>query len=93
MAMKNPAHPGRLVRQCVEDQELTITAAAARLGVRRQTLNNLVNENASISPEMAVRLEKLGWSTADLWMRMQMNYDLAQVRARQSEIEVHPEGP
>lgn len=91
MTMKNPAHPGLLVRECIHGAELTITAAAQRLGVARQTLNNLVNEQGGISPEMAVRLEKIGWSSADLWLRMQMNYDLAQVRTYQDDI--HVSGP
>jgi plasmid maintenance system antidote protein VapI len=50
------------------------------LGVTRQTLNNLVNGKAGISPEMAVRLSKAFGSTAETWLRMQMQYDLAQIR-------------
>jgi addiction module HigA family antidote len=92
MAMKNPVHPGRIVwEECIEAAEMTVTGAAKLLGVSRQALNNLVNENAALSPEMAIRLEKVGWSKADTWMRLQMNYDLAQVRARQDEIKVQPE--
>ncbi len=91
MPMKNPPHPGSLVREdCIIASDMTVTDAAVALGVSRSTLNNLVNEKAAISPEMAIRLEKLGWSSADAWMRMQMNYDLAQVRARQDEIIVQP---
>ena len=57
--MKNPPHPGRIVRQdCIEPLGLTITAAAKALGVTRQALNNLVNGKAGVSPEMAVRLSK-----------------------------------
>ena len=57
MTMKNPPHPGRIIRQeCIEPLGLTITDAAARLGVKRQTLNNLVNGRAGISPEMSIRL-------------------------------------
>lgn len=93
MAMKNPVHPGSIVREdCIKASELTVTDAAKQLGVARQTLNNLVNEKAAVSAEMAIRLEKMGWSSADAWMRMQMNYDLAQVRARAEEIIVQP-GP
>ena len=81
MPMKNPPHPGRIVRQdCIEALELTVTKAATLLGVTRQALNNLVNEKAGISAEMAIRLEKLGWSTADHWIRLQAAYDLAQAR-------------
>ena len=89
MPMKTPPHPGRIVRQdCIEALELTVTKAAELLGVTRQALNNLVNEKAGISPEMAIRLEKLGWSTADQWMRLQAAYDLAQARRSQDQIKV-----
>ena len=81
MAMKNPPHPGRIVRQeCLEALELSVTEAARILGVQRQTLNNLVNENSGISPEMAIRLERAFGSTADTWLRMQSSYDLAQAQ-------------
>lgn len=95
MAMKNPPHPGRTIREdCIEASGLSVTDAADKLGVIRQTLSNLVNEKSGISAEMALRLEKYGWSSADHWMRLQMNYDLAQVRARSDEINVQPpEGP
>ncbi len=78
---------------CLEPTELTVTAAAKALGVTRQTLNNLVNERSGISPEMAVRLEKMGWGTAEGWLRLQMNYDLAEVRRREKEITVRPPSP
>ena len=81
MLMKNPPHPGLLVRcECIEPLGLKVTEAAAGLGVTRQTLNNLVNGKAGISPEMAVRLAKAFGSTPEFWLRLQVNYDLAQVR-------------
>lgn len=87
MPMKNPPHPGRIVRQdCVEPLGLTITEAAKVLGVTRQALNNLVNGKAGVSPEMAVRLAKAFGGSAEMWLRLQANYDLAQVP--QDEIEV-----
>ena len=87
--MKNPPHPGRIVRQdCIDALELTVTKAAELLSVTRQTLSNLVNEKAGISAEMAIRLEKLGWSTADHLMRLQAAYDLAQARRAQDQIKV-----
>jgi len=89
--MKYPPHPGRHVRiNCLEPNSLTVTAAAKALGVSRQALNNLINEKAGISPEMAIRLEKLGWGSADGWMRLQMNYDLARVQQKADQIRVHP---
>lgn len=94
MPMKNPPHPGRIVRQdCIEVLELTVTKAATLLGVTRQALNNLVNERAGISAEMAIRLEKLGWSTADHWIRLQAAYDLAQARRMQDQIKVERHEP
>jgi len=88
MAMFNPPHPGRLVRQeCLEPLSLTVTEAAKALGVTRQTLNNLVNEDAGISPEMAIRLEKAFGSTADTWLRMQAAYDLAQARKKDIDVQ------
>ena len=75
--MNNPPHPGRIVRQeCLEPLGLSVTAAAASLGVTRQTLNNLVNEKAGVSPEMAVRSKAFG-SSPDAWLRMQAAHDLA----------------
>ena len=65
---------------------MTVTEGARILGVTRQALNTVVNEKAGISPEMAVRLAKAFGRTADAWLRMQVYYDLAQVR--ESEIHV-----
>jgi addiction module HigA family antidote len=85
--MKNPPHPGRVVRQdCIEPLGLTITQAAEVLGVTRQALNNLVNGKAGVSPEMAVRVSKAFGGSPEVWLRLQANYDLA--RLRQDEIDV-----
>lgn len=90
MTMKNPPHPGRIVRQeCIEPLGLTITEAAARLGVKRQTLNNLVNEKAGISPEMSIRLSKAFGSRPEVWLGLQMQYDLAQAEKTAHRIKVH----
>jgi addiction module HigA family antidote len=87
--MKNPPHPGLSVRHdCIEALDLTITEAADILGVTRQTLNNLVNGKAGISPEMAIRLDKAFGGGAETWLRLQMAYDLAQARQREGEIKV-----
>ena len=89
MPMKNPPHPGRIVRQdCIDALGLTVPEAAELLSVTRQTLSNLVNEESGISAEMAIRLEKLGWSTVDHWVRLQAAYDLAQARRSQDRIKV-----
>ena len=82
MSMKNPPHPGGVVlRQCIEPLGLSITDAAAALGVTRTTLSELVNEKRGISPEMAVRLSKVFGGSAETWLVQQAQYDLAQVRA------------
>jgi len=80
MPMKNPPHPGGVVlRQCIEPLGLTITQAAAALGVTRTTLSELVNGKRGISPEMAVRLSKVFGGSAASWLTQQAHYDLAQV--------------
>lgn len=89
MPMKNPCHPGSIVRcDCLDPLNLSVTEAARVLGVTRQTLNNLVNEKAGVSAEMAVRLSKAFGSEPEFWLRLQMNYDLAQVRRRAAGIAV-----
>ena len=87
MAMFDPPHPGRLVRQeCLEPLGLSVTEGAKALGVTRQALNNLVNGKAGISAEMAVRLAAAFGGGAEAWLRMQASYDLARVRRREAEI-------
>jgi antitoxin HigA-1 len=82
MAMKNPPHPGGMVlRECIEPLGLTITAAAAALGVTRTTLSELVNGKRGISAEMAVRLSKVFGGSAVSWLIQQAQYDLAHIRA------------
>ena len=79
--MKNPPHPGRIIRQdCIEPLGLTITGAAKALGITRQALNNLVNGKAGISPAMAVRISKAFGGSPEMWLRLQANYDLAKIR-------------
>jgi addiction module HigA family antidote len=81
MSMKNPPHPGGFVlRQCIEPLGLSITQAAAALGVTRTTLSELVNEKRGISPEMAVRLSQVFGGSAESWLVQQAQYDLSQVR-------------
>ena len=81
MPMKNPPHPGTVVlEECIEPLELTITQAAAALGVTRNTLSELVNGKRGISPEMAVRLSKVFGGSAESWLVQQAQYDLAHVR-------------
>lgn len=89
MPMKNPAHPGRVVRNaCLEPLGLSVTKGAEVLGVSRQALNNVVNGKSGISPEMAIRLSKAFGSTPETWLGMQTAYDLAQARKSEDKIKV-----
>ncbi len=89
MTMKNPVHPGRIVREdCLKPLGLSVTAGAKVLGVGRQTLSNLVNEKASVSIEMAYRLSKAFGSTPETWIGMQMAHDLSRSRGLERKIKV-----
>ena len=89
MLMKNPPHPGRIVRQeCIEPLKLTVTAAAAGLGVTRKTLSELINGKAGISPEMAIRLAKAFGGSPEMWLGIQMDYDLARAAKKAGKIKV-----
>jgi addiction module HigA family antidote len=89
MSMRNPPHPGGIVRrQCLEPLGLTVTEAAKGLGVTRQALSELVNERAGISVDMAIRLSKAFGSSPETWLGMQMAYDLWQARDRAATIDV-----
>jgi addiction module HigA family antidote len=90
MEMHNPAHPGEIVREeCLKPLGLTVTAAAEALGVTRKALSDLLNGHAGVSPDMAIRLEKVFGSTADSWLRMQMQRDLWEARQRAHTIKVN----
>ena len=94
MPMTDPPHPGRSVRKnCLEPLGLSVTEAARRLGVARHTLSRVLNGHAGISPEMAIRLEKAGWSNAEFWLRRQTAYDLVRARRHRkaAEQEAEPE--
>ena len=89
MPMKNPPHPGRSVKDaCLDALGLSVTEGAKVLGVARHTLSRVLNGQSGISPGMAIRFEKMGWSNADHWMRLQASYDLAQARLRADDIKV-----
>ena len=84
-----PSHPGDFVRtEVIEELGLSVKQAARVLGVRRAALAALLNGNASLSAEMALRIEKAFGLDMDLLLRMQAWYDAARMRARESEISV-----
>jgi addiction module HigA family antidote len=89
MSLKNPTHPGVVIKHdCLDEFGLSVTDAAKVLGVSRPTISKLVNGHASVSPEMAVRLSKAFGSTPKFWLRLQLTYDLAQVNAKADTIKV-----
>lgn len=72
MPMKNPPHPGHSIKDaCLDPPCLSVTEAARVLGIARHTLSRVLNGRAGISADMALRLEKAGWSSADHWLRLQ----------------------
>ena len=91
-----PPHPGDFIRtELLEELGISVTRAAEILGVRRATLSALLNGNASLSPEMALRMEKAFGIGMDLMLRMQAWHDAVRMRARADEIAVEryvPEG-
>ena len=90
MPMKNPPHPGRIVRQeCLDPLGLSVTDGAKALGVSRNALSELVNERRGISPEMAIRLAKAFGSSAEIWAGLQLDYDMAQAMKHADRINVH----
>ncbi|HSU99916.1 MAG TPA: HigA family addiction module antitoxin [Roseiarcus sp.] len=89
--MARPAHPGQFVRmEVLEPLGLTVTEGARALGVTRPALSALLNERASLSPEMALRLEKAFGVRMDTLLRMQTAYEIAGARSRSDEIDVQP---
>lgn len=82
MPMKNPSHPGRIIKGELDFLGLSVAEAAKGLGITRQQLYRVIRGESGISPDVALRLEQAIGSTADHWLRMQMSYDLAQARLR-----------
>ena len=88
MSMRKPVHPGKIVKHSLNASGLSITDSADRLGVSRQTLSRLINEKTGLSPEMAVRISKAFGSTPEHWLRMQLAYNMAQMRDKIDRIKV-----
>ncbi|MYZ50041.1 HigA family addiction module antitoxin [Propylenella binzhouense] len=78
--MKNPSHPGEILRDALDELGVSVTDAARHLAVNRVTLSRILNGKAGISADLAVRLEEAGISTARLWLAVQANWDLAEAR-------------
>ena len=78
--MKNPPHPGLIVKDCLDNLNISIVEGARELGVAAQILSDIITGNSAITPEMAIRIERVIGSTADMWLRMQASYDLSKLR-------------
>jgi len=89
MEMFDPPHPGEIVREdCLKPLNLSVTEAARGLGVSRQSLSEMLNGRNGISADMAIRLEKAGWGTAESWLRNQLTYDLWRAKQRADRLKV-----
>lgn len=94
MAMFNPPHPGEVIRtEIIEAHELTVTAAAKVLGVSRQALSAVLNAQANLTGDMALRCEKAFGPKMETLMGMQSAYDIFQTRLRAGKIKVRPYQP
>ena len=89
MKMHNTPHPGEVLKDlCLKPLELTVTQAAAALGVSRKTLSSILNGRAGISPEMSVRLSLAFGTTAESWMNQQVQYDLWHAERNRQKLRV-----
>ena len=89
--MARPAHPWQFVKmEILEPLGLTVAEGARALGVTRPALSALLNKRASLSPEMALRLEKAFGVKMDTLLRMQTAYEIADARSRSDKIDVRP---
>lgn len=87
--LTRPAHPGQFIRmEVIEPLGLSVTKAAEVLGVTRPTLSTLLNCRASLSPDMALRIEKAFGPKMDTLLRMQTAYEIAEAREREEQIKV-----
>jgi addiction module HigA family antidote len=91
LRLKNPVHPGSFVRaEVIEPLALSVTEAAGVLGITRTALSTFLNERSSLSPDMAIRIEKAFGVRMDTLMRMQNSFDIAEARKREDDIDVAP---
>jgi antitoxin HigA-1 len=94
MPMKNPLHPGDLIRtEVIEELGLTVSKAAEILQVRRATLSDLLHGKAALTPEMALRVEKAFGPDMDHLLRMQLAYDVAKMRGQARGISIKRYAP
>lgn len=83
----NPPHPGEVIKDVlIEGEQLSVTEAAHLLGVARGSISNLINCHTGISPEMAIRLSILLNTSSEMWLNLQMHYDLAKAEHRRKNL-------
>ncbi|MCK5177697.1 MAG: HigA family addiction module antidote protein [Candidatus Aenigmarchaeota archaeon] len=82
MPMKNPVHPGILIKDNIDTLGISVTEFAFKLGVSRQIVSKIINRRAGISTEMALKLGKAFSTSPDVWLGMQIQYDLAQAKQK-----------
>ena len=90
MRMRNPAHPGAIIRDSMNETGLTPRELAEKLGVERETLTEFLNERAGISRTLALAIERVGWGRADLLMRIQAGHDESQALLLENAAESPP---
>ena len=91
MIMKNPPHPGEIIRDlCIEPMGLSVTKAAKGLGVTRKTLSLLLNGHCGLSAEMAVRVSQAFGRSPESWLQLQIHYELAALNRQSKKIRVKP---
>jgi addiction module HigA family antidote len=88
MPMKNPVHPGAIAKANLDELNLSVAQAAKSIKITRQQLHNVLQGRSAVTPQMALRFEKAFGGSADMWLRMQAAYDLAQARKDQGEMEI-----
>jgi addiction module HigA family antidote len=89
--MREHLHPGEHVKDVlIEGAGLTVTEAALHLGITRTSLSRLINGHAGISPEMALRLSKLLGTSVEMWVNLQAQYDVWQIKKQNKKIHVRP---
>jgi antitoxin HigA-1 len=88
MPMQNPVHPGALAKANLDELNLSVAEAAKTMKIARQQLHNAMQGRSAVTPEMALRFEKAFGGGADMWLRMQVAYDLARARKSQRKMNI-----
>lgn len=91
MPIHEPLHPGEIVKDALLNETgLTVTSAAEKLGVERGTLSRLLNGRSGVSPEMAMRLSIFLKTSVELWMNIQRDYDIWQLKDQKRQWTTRP---